>query len=387
MFGLFGSQIEYKTAHSETIKSQDITTDDQLVNYILGVNSDLFDKEEKGILLVQKNKVTKKGTTPLFGIRLELPILEDNEVIIEKLTPFYSKKAVPFEPISFDEDLTVSTDTTQSGMPEHLEKLKGKGQALLEKETIVETEVSIDLPNEEQAVESTPNTQKELENLRRLVQQQHEQIKQLNEVKVVTENDTNSTTSQTVSDDVSKEETVVSQQSTVDLKDVTPPSVDTRFDEGLLAQPTDTLIKQALDSRLAQLAEEVATRDTRESIKTAIRDKYQKEKDRRITEEVAQLEAKKATSMQQAKKDYEKRLADIETAFFSEKTDKITAITSSVEVACQEEITKACDKQTKELEVFVSQKKQEILSWTADINSSIDGSFLQLKSTLELEKM
>ena len=85
MFGLKKAIYRFDLDASDNIQLKTISDATSLTSYVIGVNNDLFAKDTKGWLLIEKSKVTKKGDQKLYGLKLDLPILEENSYFDELL--------------------------------------------------------------------------------------------------------------------------------------------------------------------------------------------------------------------------------------------------------------------------------------------------------------
>ncbi|MFP7307216.1 hypothetical protein SFC81_06530, partial [Enterococcus faecalis] len=117
---------------SETIQKQAIQSAPSLINYVIGVNNALIQREKAGWLIIKKYKQTKKGEQLLMAKKIELPLYEDNPYFDELLTPFYTKKPLAFEPVDELEEKEEVESNNQSvpEMPEEMKALLAQNQPI-----------------------------------------------------------------------------------------------------------------------------------------------------------------------------------------------------------------------------------------------------------------
>lgn len=343
MIRLFKSKIDYQyqLSHSDTIVSQEITQTNELINYVIGVNNELIDQDKTGWLQIKKIAIYKKNEKVLFGLHLELPLMEDNPYFEDLLRNFDTKKPLPFDESTLNEDSVTQTGVDEKEemnghpMPESLKNLAMTGQKQLnqtELQTpVVDTTVESDL---------VANLQQQLAEATYLLETKDNEINQL---KSFVESNRQSETDLHLS---------VISDSDVVMTDVS----------------------QLIDAELQQLKEEVETQDKRKFIAEMVVERVNNEKQQAIQAATILLEEKKQTSLSEAKKNYDDRVQEIETAFLIEKSEKENELKQQYDEKCQNEITSEYTKQTAILEAFIQTRKEKLLAIQQGISEKIEQS-------------
>ncbi|WP_288394386.1 hypothetical protein [uncultured Vagococcus sp.] len=343
MIRLFKSKVDYQYQlnHSHTIMAKEITDTNELINYVIGVNNNLIDQNKKGWLQIKKMAIYKKKETILYGLRLDLPLMEDNPYFEELLRVFDTKKPIPFEETMFNDDsenqsgVDDKEEVDDNSMPEPLKHLARTGQKQL-------NQMESTTPTTDTTVESdlVANLQQQLAEATYLLETKDNEINQL---KSFVESNRQSEPGLHLS--------VISESDVV---------------------VTD--VSQLIDAELQQLKEEVETQDKRKFIAEAVVERINNEKQQAIQAATNLLEEKRQTSLSEAKKNYDDRVQEIETAFLIEKSEKENELKQQYDEKCQNEITSEYTKQTAILEAFIQTRKEKLIAIQQEISQKIEQS-------------
>lgn len=358
MFSFFKQKFVFSISHSTNINSETISDAGQLINYVIGVNNDLFDNEEEGFLVIKKDKVTKKGHQPIFAMKIELPILEDNPYFTEILTPFYSKKPINFDETIIPKELDNITmnnnleDEVQE-LSEELRNLASNGEDFLNKDESLVTKTIVDNTLEEPSEILEENVSEE-DTKELLIAEYQQKVAELEH-----------------SLQIKEEEIVqIKQADNITNSDNLVGAGAIIVDDNKLSYTE--VVQQSIKQELLKLEKEVLTMDKTDTIIQETKIIYDNKKEEKIEEIVTLLEAKKRISLEKAEEKYNKRINEIESAFIDDKTNQISEIRTSLNKECKEETQKRISKQQNKINYFIDERKKELNSWQKNISLTIE---------------
>lgn len=358
MFSFFKQKFVFSISHSTNINSETISDAGQLINYVIGVNNDLFDNEEEGFLVIKKDKVTKKGYQPIFAMEIELPILEDNPYFTEVLNPFYSKKPINFDETILPQELDNITmnnnleDEVQE-LSEELRNLASNGEDFLNKDESLVTKTIVDNTLEEPSEILEENVSEE-DTKELLIAEYQQKVAKLEQSLQIKEDEIIQ---------IKQSKSTINSEESRDKKEIVINHNELSYTE---------IVQRSIQQELLKLEEEVLNMDKTDNIIQETKIIYDSKKEEKIEEVVTLLEAKKRISLERAEEKYNKRINEIESAFIDDKTNQISEIRTSLNEECKEETQKRISKQQDKINHFIDERKRELNSWQKNISLTIE---------------
>ena len=356
MFSFLKKKFVFSISHSANIQSETINDAGQLTNYVIGVNHDLCDNDEEGYLIINKEKVTKKGNEPIFTMKLDLPLLEDSPYFVELLQPFYSAKPIK----GFDETLLLDEPTAtnlqdiqeveeqqefvRQELSEELQNLASSGTTFLNKSDSQSQKI-IDVP----PLKESGKDIKEL-----LIAEYQQKVAKLEQSLQVKEDEIIQ---------IKQSKSTINSEESLDNKEMVINHNELSYTE---------VVQQSIQQELLKLEKEVLTMDKTDTIIQETKLLYDKKKDDRIQEIMILLDDKKRMSLEKAEEDYNKRITEIESAYLHDKTTQISVMTSDLNKECQQKIKQNISKQQVKINNFIDKRKSELNSWQKNISSTIE---------------
>jgi hypothetical protein len=353
-----------------------IQTAPELINFCIGLNEDLLDKEEKASFLATRVKETKKGQEILYEERLCFPIDDLSVDFDEWLSPFYTKKALPYKPASSDlvqaenkqteavaQDQEEMSKSSVPDLPPELAALAAKGQALLQEQE--ETDQEEELESSEPLSESPSITieTKEVVDVEKLrlqqqVKEQEEQLRVLREEKKELEEQrspegTEKAPSMTlvdkptiVEDLKEKGYNVSSVDFTESVASVWTPPISLE-EPSALKEPLLKQIKQLVDTTVSDFREKelkmmqnaLAQLPTIQQIQTMVTEqvKNQETTELRVIEEKNSQEKETALAIEKAR--YEQAVKQVEQTYTDELVKKQTEVVARYQEVLRDRLT------------------------------------------------
>lgn len=351
MFSFLKKKFVFSISHSANIQSETINDAGQLTNYVIGVNHDLCDNDEEGYLIINKEKVTKKGMEPIFTMKLDLPLLEDSPYFVELLQPFYSDKPIK----GFDETLLLDESTAthlqdvqeveeQQELSEELQNLASSGTTFLNKSG----------SQSQQTIDMTPleESGKDIKEL--LIAEYQQKVAKLEQSLQVKEDEIIQ---------IKQSKSTINSEESLDNKEMVINHNELSYTE---------VVQQSIQQELLKLEKEVLTMDKTDTIIQETKLLYDKKKDDRIQEIMILLDDKKRISLEKAEEDYNKRITEIESTYLDDKTTQISVMTSDLNKECQQKIKQNISKQQVKINNFIDKRQSELNSWQKNISSTIE---------------
>lgn len=354
MFKLFKKQPSiFSVTHSEGIKAVTIAEAGQLINYVIGVNNTLIEREETGWLLVQKKQPHKKGEKLLFADYLSLPIMEDNPYFENRLAPFYKEKPTAFDPSILEHgetgesDLPIEHEVSSAipDIPEDLQALAIKASAVsVEDEDAIDTE------------EVVSDYERQISELKAQLDEKDRLLASVEKQPIATQS--------------SKIEKSLPES---------PHSPEMSVSDSL-----SDVVSSALQRQLVKLEHEIKMKDSRAQIESEILNDFQQKKAAAIETKVIELDAEKNINLTQAKEEYEKKVSQIEQEHITLKDVELTRLTQNYEQACQKKVKEATSQQSKELANYFESRKRDLLGWKQSLNQDMESQLGTMVNTLQL---
>ncbi|XIK29028.1 hypothetical protein N8B20_15100 (plasmid) [Enterococcus faecium] len=388
MFGLKKAIYRFDLDASDNIQLKTISDATSLTSYVIGVNNDLFAKDTKGWLLIEKSKVTKKGDQKLYGLKLDLPILEENSYFDELLFPFHTKKPIEYDQSVFlvdkNEIELEAIDNEEPVMTEEMKHLVEKGST-----KITPSVETADFDEEENInEESTEEIEQEnVEELLRKLKQQEEEIQKLKTDKQPME--TNDPVENT-DIEVAKER-IVSETLTDTAK--LPENITTTDTEDQSISEVLDMVKVEFGSRLEllikkekeKIQEEIKRLDERPEIPKKVTQKIDIEKNAAIEIEEKNLEINRLSALEEENKRHDQKIAEIEKEYATNRLIRLEAIKTEYEEKCNTLISQEYKKQTEQLEKILQGKKEELALRQKVLNDGLKNNFAKVLETFNAD--
>ncbi|HIB1912256.1 TPA: hypothetical protein ACWWCV_002751 [Enterococcus faecium] len=388
MFGLKKAIYRFDLDASDNIQLKIISDATSLTSYVIGVNNDLFAKDTKGWLLIEKSKVTKKGDQKLYGLKLDLPILEENSYFDELLFPFHTKKPIEYDQSVFlvdkNEIELEDIDNEEPVMTEEMKRLVEKGST-----NITPSVETADFDEEENInEESTEEIEQEnVEELLRKLKQQEEEIQKLKTDKQPME--TNDPVENT-DIEVAKER-IVSETQTDTAK--LPESIITTDTEDQSISEVLDMVKVEFGSRLEllikkekeKIQDEIKRLDERSEIPVKVTQKIDIEKNAAIEIEEKNLEINRLSALEEENKRHDQKIAEIEKEYATNRLMRLEAIKTEYEEKCNTLISQEYKKQTEQLEKILQGKKEELALRQKVLNDGLKNNFAKVLETFNAD--
>lgn len=388
MFGLKKAIYRFDLDASDNIQLKTISDATSLTSYVIGVNNDLFAKDTKGWLLIEKSKVTKKGDQKLYGLKLDLPILEENSYFDELLFPFHTKKPIEYDQSVFlvdkNEIELEAIDNEEPVMTEEMKHLVEKGST-----KITPSVETADFDEEENInEESTEEIEQEnVEELLRKLKQQEEEIQKLKTDKQPME--TNDPVENT-DIEVAKER-IVSETLTDTAK--LPENITTTDTEDQSISEVLDMVKVEFGSRLEllikkekeKIQEEIKRLDERSEIPKKVTQKIDIEKNAAIEIEEKNLEINRLSALEEENKRHDQKIAEIEKEYATNRLIRLEAIKTEYEEKCNTLISQEYKKQTEQLEKILQGKKEELALRQKVLNDGLKNNFAKVLETFNAD--
>lgn len=388
MFGLKKAIYRFDLDASDNIQLKTISDATSLTSYVIGVNNDLFAKDTKGWLLIEKSKVTKKGDQKLYGLKLDLPILEENSYFDELLFPFHTKKPIEYDQSVFlvdkNEIELEAIDNEEPVMTEEMKHLVEKGST-----KITPSVETADFDEEENInEESTEEIEQEnVEELLRKLKQQEEEIQKLKTDKQPME--TNDPVENT-DIEVAKER-IVSETLTDTAK--LPENITTTDTEDQSISEVLDMVKVEFGSRLEllikkekeKIQDEIKRLDERSEIPVKVTKKIDIEKNAAIEIEEKNLEINRLSALEEENKRHDQKIAEIEKEYATNRLIRLEAIKTEYEEKCNTLISQEYKKQTEQLEKILQGKKEELALRQKVLNDGLKNNFAKVLETFNAD--
>lgn len=388
MFGLKKAIYRFDLDASDNIQLKTISDATSLTSYVIGVNNDLFAKDTKGWLLIEKSKVTKKGDQKLYGLKLDLPILEENSYFDELLFPFHTKKPIEYDQSVFlvdkNEIELEAIDNEEPVMTEEMKHLVEKGST-----KITPSVETADFDEEENInKESTEEIEQEnVEELLRKLKQQEEEIQKLKTDKQPME--TNDPVENT-DIEVAKER-IVSETLTDTAK--LPENITTTDTEDQSISEVLDMVKVEFGSRLEllikkekeKIQDEIKRLDERSEIPVKVTKKIDIEKNAAIEIEEKNLEINRLSALEEENKRHDQKIAEIEKEYATNRLIRLEAIKTEYEEKCNTLISQEYKKQTEQLEKILQGKKEELALRQKVLNDGLKNNFAKVLETFNAD--
>ncbi|MCA5014561.1 MULTISPECIES: hypothetical protein [unclassified Enterococcus] len=398
MFSFFKSNFQFEVIVSDSIESETITSPEGLINYVIGVNNHLIKEESNGWIYAEKFKESKKGKELLYALKVDLPLYEDNPYFDQLLSPFYTKKKMPFEEVILQENKQEKVKETSSpALPPELQALADEGKDRLEIETNSESmessEQIMPVKEEEQAEQ-----QQLIDRLMYQLEMKQEEIEQLKE-----DNATNQQTINTISSSAGNEQETIeqdkqsnsippkkysglsldkSEQIEVEKKETISPESETTADvSGVL-----DLVTKEFTSRLSKFTteekkkinQEIQVLDKRHLIESEVTKKIEEEKQRAKEHQFSTLENERKDQLAEERQRHEVALAAIERSFAEKKTTTEAEIETQYSKQLATEISAEYETQTEQLSRILQGKMDELKFKQKEMNEGLEKNFAQV---------
>ncbi|MDQ8232721.1 hypothetical protein Q3C67_08520 [Enterococcus faecium] len=388
MFGLKKAIYRFDLDASDNVQLKTISDATSLTSYVIGVNNDLFAKDTKGWLLIEKSKVTKKGDQKLYGLKLDLPILEENSYFDELLFPFHTKKPIEYDQSVFlvdkNEIELEDIDNEEPVMTEEMKRLVEKGST-----NITPSVETADFDEEENINEESIEEieQENVEELLRKLKQQEEEIQKLKTDKQPME--TNDPVENT-DIEVAKER-IVSETQTDTAK--LPESIITTDTEDQSISEVLDMVKVEFGSRLEllikkekeKIQDEIKRLDERSEIPVKVTQKIDIEKNAAIEIEEKNLEINRLSALEEENKRHDQKIAEIEKEYATNRLMSLEAIKTEYEEKCNTLISQEYKKQTEQLEKILQGKKEELALRQKVLNDGLKNNFAKVLETFNAD--
>lgn len=398
MFGFKRSTYRFDVVHSDSIDPQPIKDADALVNYVIGVNNDLLDKDEKGWLFIEKLKESKKGSTVLYAARLELPLLEDNSYFDQLLSPFYTKKKVAYDeslitPVT--ENITDDTTPDTPELPADLAALIQKGNEQLQPDSVSNeiSDQSVVSTLEPAAVDSSNQIQEsttlqEVELLKQQLKAKQDEIEQLQqkEERPLPGNESQLTLNATTADETAK--ILPEEKSGLYIHDSEPAVLSLQPSEQSVAAVIDR-VRKDISSELEafvlketeKIQEEIQRLDRRGTIEKEISGRIQVEMDQQLDSDLSFLDDKKEKLIREEELRHHSTLKEIEDRHLKEREARIEEINSLFDQRYQAEFSKEYNQQTEQLVKILEGRQAELSRRQQELNDGLQANFANTLAT------
>ncbi|ELA82334.1 hypothetical protein [Enterococcus faecium] len=390
MFGLKKAIYRFDLDASDNIQLKTISDATSLTSYVIGVNNDLFAKDTKGWLLIEKSKVTKKGDQKLYGLKLDLPILEENSYFDELLFPFHTKKPIEYDQSVFlvdkNEIELEDIDNEEPVMTEEMKRLVEKGST-----NITPSVETADFDEEENInEESTEEIEQEnVEELLRKLKQQEEEIQKLKTDKQPMASKINSSAENI---DIELEKERIDSETLIDTAKP-PENITTTDTEDQSISEVLDMVKVEFGSRLEllikkekeKIQEEIKRLDERSEIPKKVTQKIDIEKNAAIEIEEKNLEINRLSALEEENKRHDQKIAEIEKEYATNRLMRLEAIKTEYEVKCNTLISQEYKKQTEQLEKILQGKKEELALRQKVLNDGLKNNFAKVLETFNAD--
>ncbi|GGD03416.1 hypothetical protein [Enterococcus wangshanyuanii] len=399
MFNFLKGTFRFEVIHSDNIQTESILTPESLVNYVIGVNNHLIKAEETGWVYAEKFKEGKKGKELLYAFKIELPLYEDNPYFDQLLSPFYTKKKLPFEEVVLPE-ATKETES-KAGTPElpsELQALAESGTKRLEEQEPEPSEIG-EVNSEEQELvdlnEDQAEQQQLIENLMYQLEIQQEEIQKLKQ-----ENASNISLSDPFSNADIKTELVVKKKQPEVSSDKSYPglsldSIEPKTEKTtVLSTPESVdavsdvldLVKNEFSSRLSNFVEEETIKinqeikelDTRHLIEEEVTKRVQAEKQRTIDAEILVLDNEEQKELKEEQQRHELAVATIKRTCAEKKANKEQELDVHFKDKLANDIAVEYKTQTEQLTRILQGKKDELAFKQKEMNEGLKTNFAQV---------
>ena len=366
---------------SESIQKQTIQSTSSLINYVIGVNNALIQRDDAGWLIIKKYKQTKKGEQLLMAIKIVLPLYEDNPYFDELLTPFYTKKPLAFEQVEELQEEKEEVDPVNQSVPEMPEEMKA---LMMQNQHTVESKVEEKVYQEKDETGSKKElsieeNKEEIEKLRTQLLQKEQEVQCLKQ-----ENERVQEERQSIPDKEQLTSPVIAEKPLVSSVSSSIPQMMTKSVSELL----DTLsqeMREKLETLLQEerwvMEEEIRQLDKRSEIRPNVRTQIEQERTLAIEAEEQRLTAEKQALCQEEQERHEKRLAEIETKIEEEKQQRFAEIKQNLEEKETHLITKAYAQQTETLERMLQERKEALFLRQQEVNKGLNQQVSQILAT------
>lgn len=404
MFDFFKSVIRFELIHSDNIKGEKVASPEALVNYVIGVNNYLYQQEEQGWVYAEKIKETRKGKSTLFAMKIELPIMEDNPYFDQLLSPFYTKKKLPFEEIVLPEATFLERDKEGGEVPPlspELKTLMQSGNERLDVDENGDTEIDVEVESDDSTMfmEQQAAKQQEIDELKyklSLKQQEIEQLKRQEEPTMnekVEQSEQKEAVSQEIVESVTTEDRPKYPGLSFDSVQSVPSESAISVAEPSLATGDVSdmleLVKQEFSTRLTTFVEEetrkidaeIKEMDTRHLIEAEVTQKNQLEKKNALEAEQETLQGERQVQLTEENKRHEAALATIERTYADKKVAKEQEITAHYSEKLAEDISTEYKRQTEQLSRILQGKKDELSFKQKQMNEGLKENFTQVLAT------
>lgn len=342
MLGILKKQDTFVLNHSATILPQDIKDAGELITYVIGVNNYLIDHQKTGWLNIQKVREKKKGNLVLFAIDLELPVLEDNIYFERLLAPFYTKRKLPYE-TSLNE--SKEKQPTEAVNESKISPVTSDGQSPL----TVRQETSLEPIVHSENVEPITSHESPVIPYEMLTLQEELAL---------------------------KEREIQRLKAQLEKQPVPLP----------VTQQSNQSISVAsfLETELTELTDSLKQMDQRDSIKERVIATYQEKKEQAIHQKTIELDQEETRLIEEQNKKHEQALATIRAEALSKKTAALGDLSKEFETQCTEEISKEYQRQTTDLDNYLTRRKEELLSWNHSIGEGLEAKLESVIQTFNL---
>lgn len=386
---------------SETIQKQAIQAAPSLINYVIGVNNALIQREEAGWLIIKKYKQTKKGEQLLMAKKIELPLYEDNPYFDELLTPFYTKKPLAFEPVDELEEKEEVESNNQSvpEMPEEMKALLAQnqlveggnksqveGKSSQEKEggTSEEPSVEEDKAEVEKLRAQLLQKEQEVQRLKQENKRNQEEKQEAHEEEQPTSVNEPTTSTPFEKPSVSTEPVVSSVSSDVPQMAPISSQLTTQSVSELLATLSQEMrekLEVLLQEERRVMEEEMRQLDKRSEIRPNVQSQIEQERSVALQVEEQRLTAEKQALCQAEQEWHEKRMAEIEAQIEEEKQQRFSEIKQRLEEKEIQLIAQSYAQQTEILERMLQEKKEALSRRQQEVNEGLNQQVSQLLAT------
>lgn len=398
MFSLPFKKVTYRfeLVVSEKIQSQRIQSPANLINYVIGVNNTLIQREESGWMIIKKYKQTKNSEQLLMAQKIDLPIYEDNPYFDELLESFYTKKPLPFEPVENLQEEKEEVEPIYPSVPEMPEEMK---VLFMQNQNIVENEA------EEKVFQETKGTKykeplveeskEEIEKLRAQLLQKEQEVQRLKQEnkRIQEEKQAVPMEEQLTSFDEQVVPTPIEE-----LQGSTEPVVSSvSFDVPQMAFISSKMTTQSVSELLAILCqemrgkldillqeercvmeEEIRQLDKRSEIRPTIQHQMEQERTQAFQVEEQRLVVEKQALCQVEQERHKKRMAEIESEIEAEKQQCFAEIKQRLEEKEIQLIAQSYAQQTEELDRTLQERKEALFLRQQEVNEGLNQQLTQI---------
>jgi hypothetical protein len=362
MFGLKKASYRFDLDASDNIQLKTISDAITLTSYVIGVNNDLFAKDTKGWILIEKSKVTKKGDQKLYGLKLDLPILEENSYFDELLFPFHTKKPIEYDQSVFLIDKnkieTEATDNEEPIMTEEMKRLVEKGSTKITS-----------------SVEAADFDEEEIQKLKT------EKQPMVMETNYSVENT-----------DIELAKERIDSENLIDTAKL-PENITAIDTEDQSISEVLDMVKVEFGSRLEllikkekeKIQDEIKRLDERSEIPVKVTQKIDIEKNAAIEIEEKNLEINRLSALEEENKRHDQKIAEIEKEYAMNRLMRLEAIKTEYEEKCNTLISQEYKKQTEQSEKILQGKKEELALRQKVLNDGLKNNFAKVLETFNTD--